>query len=131
MMAIKGSCECGKVTFSVEGPLRPTFACHCTQCRKTSGHYWAANGVPSNELTLIKDTGLKWYRSSERARRGFCIGCGSSLFWEMDGEESISIGAGTLDDLPSGATKVVKHIFMADKGAYYDVADGLPQLQTW
>jgi len=49
----------------------------------------------------------------------------------MDGENSTSIGAGTLDDLPSSATKVVKHIFMADKGAYYDVVDGLPQLQSW
>ena len=87
--------------------------------------------MPRNQLTLIKDSGLKWYRSSDRARRGFCVGCGSSLFWEMDGEDSTSIGAGTLDDLPSSATKVVKHIFMADKGAYYDVLDGLAQLQSW
>lgn len=131
ILAIKGSCECGEVTFSVDGPLRPTFACHCTQCRKTSGHYWAATAVPSTHLKLIKDSGLKWYRSSERARRGFCIGCGASLFYREDGGDSTSIGAGTLDDLPSDATKVVKHIFMADKGTYYDVADGLPQLQSW
>ena len=68
-MKIRGSCECGEVTFSVTGPLSPTFACHCSQCRKTSGHYWAAT--------------------------------------------------------------VAKHIFMADKGTYYDVADGLPQSESW
>jgi hypothetical protein len=130
-MAIKGSCECGEVTFSVDGPLRPTFACHCTQCRKTSGHYWAATAVLSTHLKLIKDSGLKWYRSSERAQRGFCVGCGSSLFYQEDGGDSTSIGAGTLDDLSSSATKIVKHIFMADKGVYYDVADELPQLQRW
>ena len=130
-MKIRGSCECGEVTFSVTGPLSPTFACHCSQCRKTSGHYWAATEVPTTHLRLIKDSGLKWYRSSAQARRGFCVGCGSSLFWEADGEGTTAIGAGTLDDLPRGATKVAKHIFMADKGSYYDVADGLPQSESW
>ena len=130
-MKIRGSCECGEVTFSVTGPLSPTFACHCSQCRKTSGHYWAATEVPSTHLRLIKDSGLKWYRSSAQARRGFCVGCGSSLFWVADGEGTTAIGAGTLDDLPRGATTVAKHIFMADKGAYYDVADGLTQSESW
>lgn len=59
------------------------------------------------------------------------MGCGSSLFWEADGEGTTSIGTGTLDDLPNGATTVVKHIFMANKGTYYDVADGLPQSESW
>ena len=130
-MEIRGSCECGEVTFSVNGPLSPTFACHCSQCRKTSGHYWAATEVPSTHLRLIKDSGLKWYRSSDQARRGFCVSCGSSLFWEADGEGTTAIGTGTLDDLPNGATTVVKHIFMANKGTYYDVADGLPQSESW
>ena len=130
-MEIRGSCECGEVTFSVNGPLSPTFACHCSQCRKTSGHYWAATEVPSTHLRLIKDSELKWYRSSDQARRGFCVSCGSSLFWEADGEGTTSIGTGTLDDLPNGATTVVKHIFMANKGTYYDVADGLPQSESW
>ena len=67
----KGSCECGDVTYTVTGPLRPTIACHCTQCRKTSGHYWAATQVPNTHLTINKNNGLKWFRSSEWARRGF------------------------------------------------------------
>lgn len=126
----KGSCECGAVTFSAKGPLRPVIACHCTQCRKTTGHYWAATQVPTEQLTITRDEGLKWFRSSDWARRGFCTGCGSSLFWEKDNEGATSIGAGTFDTLPAGAT-VEKHICMADKGTYYDVADGLPQLDKW
>ena len=119
------------MTFSVEGPLRPTWACHCTQRRKTSGYYWASTEVPNAQLNLIKDDGLKWYRSSEQARRGFCVACGSSLFYQRGCEDTIHVVAGTLDDLPSDATTVVKHIFMADKGTYYDVADGLPQSEGW
>lgn len=130
-MAIRGSCECGKVIFSVEGPLSAAIACHCTQCRKTSGHYWVSTEVPNAQLRLIKDKGLKWHWSSTQARRGFCAGCGSSLFWQENGESMISIGVGTLDDLPSGAAAVVKHIFAAEMGTYYEVADGLPQSEGW
>ena len=126
----KGSCECGAVTFTAKGPLRPIIACHCTQCRKTTGHYWAATQVPTEDLKITKDEGLKWFRSSDWARRGFCTGCGSSLFWEMDNEGATSIGAGTLDNLPHDAA-IEKHICMADKGAYYDVTDGVPQLEKW
>ena len=130
-MEIQGSCECGKVTFVVTGPLSPVVACHCSQCRKTSGHYWAATEVQNAHLRLIKDSGLRWYRSSDQARRGFCVGCGSSLFWEADGESTTSIGAGTLDELPRGIATLIKHIFAADKGTYYDVSDGLPQSAGW
>lgn len=125
----KGSCECGAVAFELSGDLRPPMACHCTQCRKTSGHYWTATQVPNDNLTITKDDGLKWYRSSDHARRGFCTECGSSLFWEMDGEKSTSIGMGTLDG--STGLQTVRHIFVADKGDYYDITDGLPQLDTY
>ncbi|MCP5086171.1 MAG: GFA family protein [Rhodobacteraceae bacterium] len=124
-----GSCECGSVTYKLTGEMRAPTACHCTQCRKTSGHYWAATQVASDNLTITRDEGLKWYRSSDWAERGFCQNCGSSLFWRRDGAGKTSIGAGTLD----GATglNTAKHICMADKGDYYEIADGLPQLEDW
>jgi hypothetical protein len=122
----KGSCECGAVTYETRGPLRNVVACHCGQCRKTSGHHWAATKVKTEALHFTSEAGLKWYRSSDRAQRGFCKDCGSSLFWRLDGEDATAIGIGTLD----GATglTMTKHIFVADKGDYYDITDGLPQL---
>lgn len=124
-----GSCLCGAVVFEITGELRASVACHCTQCRKTSGHYWSATQVPTAQLSITKDEGLKWYQSSQTARRGFCQHCGSSLFWQMDGEGATSIGTGTLD----GATGVrtSKHIFVKDKGDYYEIKDDLPQLETY
>jgi len=99
--------------------MRAVIACHCTQCRKTSGHYWAATSVPREALTITRDDGLKWFRSSDHARRGFCSGCGASLFWEEDGSGQISIGAGTLDQKTGLVCE--KHIFVADKGDYYGI----------
>lgn len=120
-----GSCLCGAVAYRITGEMRPSVACHCTQCRKTSGHYWSATQVATGQLTLIRDEGLTWYQSSPTARRGFCRICGASLFWECAGEGRVSIGSGTLDD--DAGLRQSGHIFVGDKGGYYDIADGLPQ----
>ncbi|MBE9475968.1 MAG: GFA family protein [Proteobacteria bacterium] len=121
----KGSCQCGAVTYELDGPLRPSVACHCTQCRKTSGHYWSATQVPNDRFRITKDDGLKWFRSSDVARRGFCTGCGASLFWQHDGEDATSVGSGTLDGITGIET--AKHIYVADKGDYYEIEDGPKQ----
>lgn len=114
-----GRCLCGAVAYEINGLLGDSVACHCAMCRKTSGHYWSASQVPVEALRIIRGESLSWYRSSETAQRGFCNTCGASLFWEMDGEGMISIASGTLD-APTG-TRTTKHIFLADKGDYYDL----------
>lgn len=121
-----GSCLCGGVTYSLTGPLRNSVACHCLQCRKTSGHYVSATQVGPDQLTITKDNSLRWYQSSPEAQRGFCAICGSSLFWRHDADNgATSVMSGTLD----GATGITteKHIFVADKGDYYTLADDVPQ----
>lgn len=120
-----GSCECGSVRYQVTGELRPVVACHCSQCRKTSGHYWAATQVPNDRFELTQRGALKWFNSSDTARRGFCADCGSSLFWELAGEGATSIGAGTLDT--ATGVELAAHIFCADKGDYYAITDDVPQ----
>src|SRR5688572_15315515 len=121
----KGSCLCGAVTFEVAVPLSPPDACHCSQCRRQSGHYWASTNVPLDALTLRGQDKISWYRSSERVRRGFCATCGSVLFWERAGWDKIAVGMGAFD-LPTD-THLEMHIYVADKGDYYEIADGVPQ----
>ena len=119
-----GRCLCGAVRYAVRGPLSDVHACHCGQCRRQSGHYVVATSARRADLTLIEDRGLKWDRSSPKARRGFCGECGSALFWD-DGSDDISINVGSLDQ-PTGL-KIKDHIFVDDKGDYYDIDDGLPR----
>ena len=123
----EGSCLCGAVRFSVEGELHAPDACHCSQCRRWSGHYWASADVPRSAVTIEGEDNLRWYQSSEKVRRGFCSTCGSALFWDVPGREKIAIAMGAFDK-PTG-TQLGIHIFVADKGDYYDIADGLPQNQ--
>ena len=88
-----GSCNCGGVRFEIAGEMPAASVCHCGQCRRQSGHVWASTHVPDDQLTLTAQEGLRWYRSSDRAQRGFCGTCGSFLFWKAEGEAATSIAA--------------------------------------
>lgn len=124
----KGSCLCGAVNFTVEGDLPPPDACHCSICRKESGHYYAGTDVKKDALTITGAENITWYQSSPKVRRGFCTTCGSPLFFDPPTDRDwIGVSMGAFDT-PTN-TKLHIHIFVADKGDYYDIADGLPQNQ--
>lgn len=123
----KGSCLCGAVNFEVAGDLPGPDACHCGKCRKHSGHYFASTDVPKSAVTILGGDNISWYRSSEQVRRGFCATCGSSLFWDPTSRDKIAVAMGAFDTPTK--THLHVHIFVADKGDYYDIADGLPQSQ--
>ena len=120
-----GGCLCGGVRYRVTGPLRPVIYCHCGQCRRTSGHFVAATAVAGDALVVVENDSLDWFASSESASRGFCNRCGSSLFWRPTSGEHVSIMAGTLDE--TGGLKAVEHIYVDDKGDYYELTDDLPK----
>ncbi|MGV6811499.1 MAG: GFA family protein [Brevirhabdus sp.] len=125
---LKGSCNCGGVQFEISGAPKGASVCHCGQCRKQSGHTWSSAYVPEGDLNLTSDTTLNWFSASPTARRGFCSTCGAFLFWKAHDEETISFALGSIDG-PTGI-QLEKHIFTADKGDYYTIADGLPQKET-
>jgi len=81
--------------------------------------------VARDRLTIEGAGNITWFQSSEKVRRGFCATCGSSLFWDPPHKDWIAVAMGAFDG-PTG-TRLNKHIFVADKGDYYDIGDGLPQ----
>jgi hypothetical protein len=124
MTDLTGRCLCGAITFRVTGPVRGESLCHCGQCRRQSGHVWAS-GVAARSDVEIRGETLRWFAASPAAERGFCATCGGFLFWSARGEASISFALGALDT-PTGL-RVGKHIYLQDKGDYYDITDDLPQ----
>ena len=120
--AVTGSCLCGGVAFSAPRFDGPVVACHCTQCRKTSGHFVAVTRAQRAYIKFSSDETLTWFRSSPEAERGFCNRCGGNLFWRRIDSDNMSIMAGALD-APTDL-HLTRHIYVADKGDYYDIDDG-------
>ncbi len=123
-----GHCLCGSVRYEVRGALTDIHACHCSQCVRQSGHFVVGAGAEREAFHILSEEGLKWYQSSDYARRGFCSNCGSALFWD-DGKTAIGINAGSLDQ-PTGL-KLTHHIFVDEKPDYYEITDTLPKFTRY
>jgi hypothetical protein len=123
-----GSCLCGAVRFEVANDLSAPDACHCTQCRKSSGHYFVSTDVPRSAVTVHGADNVTWYRSSEKVRRGFCKTCGSSLFWDPIERDWTGVAMGAFDK-PTH-THIHVHVHVGEKGDYYQIADNVLQFET-
>ncbi|MGF1561587.1 MAG: GFA family protein [Geminicoccaceae bacterium] len=125
---LTGRCACGAVAFALRPPLRPVIFCHCGQCRRHGTHFAAFSSVPADALSWQDTRGLRWYRSSSFAERGFCAECGCALFYRQLDSSDISVSAGCLE--PQDVLRAQSHIFLVDKPAWYAVDDGLPGFEV-
>jgi hypothetical protein len=97
-------------------------ACHCSQCRRTSGHFAASFDAD--------EAGLDWaahdwteYVTPGGATRAFCRGCGSALsFRAADGP--FAVEAGCIAN-PTGGW-MAAHIHTATNGSWVHLGDGVP-----
>lgn len=123
-----GSCLCGAIRFELAGEVPEASCCHCSKCRKTSGHYEAGVDVDKSAVTIFGADKVTWFFSSEKVRRGFCSVCGSPMFFDPPSADWIGLMLGSFDGATD--THIAKHIFVADKGDYYALTDGAPQYET-
>jgi len=123
-----GSCLCGKVTFRVHGELPDASCCHCTRCRKATGHYEAGVDVKKAAVSISGEDNVTWFFSSAAVRRGFCSTCGSPMFFDPPDADWIGLMLGSFDG--ATGTRIAGHIFVGNKGDYYEICDGAPQYAT-
>jgi hypothetical protein len=89
---LEGSCQCGKVTFSVESETPvPFLFCFCSICRKTGGSAFGCNVMGIRDtLRVTGRRSLRAYHARVRdpgkrttvseASRWFCTSCGSHVY---------------------------------------------------
>ncbi|MDP7174223.1 MAG: GFA family protein, partial [Alphaproteobacteria bacterium] len=98
MSETKGRCHCGAVSFDIYGPMRGVIECYCESCRRVSGGLWHGTAAKLSNIEIHDAAGaLTWYRSSDKAQRGFCNRCGSSLFYRRDGGDRLVIAGDRRD----------------------------------
>lgn len=128
---LEGSCLCGSVTYTAEGPLVAMARCHCDQCRKSSGAEFATNGSVAKDTFRVTagEELLARYESSPGAFRVFCSRCGSPLYKEDEnGPYEVRLRLGCLDSEPRQTP--LFHIFVSEKPAWSEISDDLPHHAT-
>ena len=128
-LSLKASCLCGGIQLRTHGYHRDVENCHCIQCMKTHGHYAAYTNIGEQNVKFLKKITLKWFRSSKRAKRGFCRKCGASLFFKFIGSNNISVAAGMFNRPTKLKTKM--NIFVKGKLDYYILDNRLPRFKRY
>ena len=128
-VSLKASCLCGSIQFKTGGCHTDVRNCHCIQCMKTHGHYAAYTSVEEQNIKFIKKRTLKWFRSSKRAKRGFCSRCGASIFFKALGKKDIHIAAGMFNRTVK--LKTIANIFTKSKLDYYKLDRHIPKFKRY
>lgn len=118
-------CLCGGIKIKIKGNLRYVSNCHCSQCMKTHGNFAAYTSCMSKDLIFLNKNSLRWYKSSNKAKRGFCNKCGASIFFKRNDSPYISISAGMFEKTTKLITK--HNIFTKGKMNYYKLDNKLPK----
>lgn len=86
MSAIRGSCHCGAVQWTLASPPTQATACSCTACRRY-GTLWAY-GVLGEDVSVSGRT-ERYVREDIEAHLAFhfCPGCGAVACWLPLSEE--------------------------------------------
>ena len=116
-------CLCGSIKIKIIGKLRPVINCHCSQCMKTHGNFASYTNSLDENITYISKSTLKWYNSSNFAKRGFCLKCGASVFYKIKKSNNTSISAGMFENPTK--LKTFSNIFTKGKLDYYKLDNNL------
>ncbi len=96
-MPVTGGCQCGAVRYALASTPKGGI-CHCRMCQKASGNIFAAlAAIPVSDLTWTRGKPAS-FASSNLATRGFCANCGTPLTYQGNGEATLEVMIGTLDD---------------------------------
>jgi len=141
-MRLEGSCQCGKVSFTVESDTPyPFMYCFCSICRKTTGAL-TSNIMGKRETLEVKGRPyLKVFHAVIRARgkkprrshgeRWFCSNCGTHLYLlDDDWPDGVWPNAAAIDtELPPPPENV--RIMLAYKPAWVPLVGKGPLFQEY
>ena len=114
------------MTFEIEGKLRDVYNCHCSRCRKITGHHMAATAVNPNQFTFVTFLTMKWYNPTPTVHYGFCGVCGATLLWRADEDpDKLCIAAGSLDQ-PTGL-RTTRAWWVSEAGDYHERPAGITE----
>ena len=96
--AHKGSCQCGRVAFTVEGAPNLVTNCHCRMCQKASGAPFVTWVELPTAAVRWYGAGPTWRASSDKAERGFCSTCGTPVAFLYNQGRDIDLPSVLFDD---------------------------------
>ncbi|MCH9690766.1 MAG: GFA family protein [Gammaproteobacteria bacterium] len=116
MLSSKASCLCGAVKITAND-INPNFSvCHCDSCRGWGGGPFFAVQC-GTKVDIEGSEKVKMYNSSPWACRGFCIDCGTHLFFKLNKSGDYNMPVGIFENI--NGLEMDMQYFSDNKPGYY------------
>jgi hypothetical protein len=109
-MPIRGSCHCGKITFSLDDEPTEAIECNCSICRRR-GSVLAASTLDKFHLETARDDIAVYTFGKHIIRHQFCKTCGCAPFAEgtgPDGEAMVVINLRCAEGVDLSTIKIIR-----------------------
>ena len=122
-MTATGQCLCGAVNYVAEGVDTEVHSCHCKMCRRWGGG--PAFAVSVDQVKFEGEENITRYSSSEGAERGFCIHCGTNLFYRIKDIDHYMMWMGAFND--EASFNLAGEIYIENKPELYSFTGDHPR----
>ncbi len=124
---IKGSCQCGNVTYELLKPPLLVAACHCKECQKLSTSAFSITAMVHADSVQFMGELKGWSRvadSGNVSTAKFCPNCGNRIYhYDPKEPEKLKLKPSNLSD-----TRIIKptvHVWVSEKQDWYQIPDGV------
>lgn len=124
---LKGSCQCGQVSYTLKAPPLKVVACHCRQCQKLSTSAFSITALVNTDDVEFVGELVEWQRLAESGNKNyakFCPGCGNRMYhFNPDAPDTLKLKAASLED-----TRVLQptvHLWVSEKQDWFQIPDGV------
>lgn len=120
----KAQCLCGavQITAHIKGP--EIQACHCTQCQRWTGGA-ALMTVRVRRVEISGEDAIRHHHASDHGERGFCVTCGTTLYWRLQGRSVAFLPVGLFDD--QTGFELSEELFVDDRAPWLPAWSGTTQ----
>ena len=124
---IKGSCQCGGVTYQLLAEPLMIVACHCRECQKLSTSAFSITAMMNAADVVFNGEMKEWSRVAESGNVNaarFCPTCGNRIYhFNPDDPGKIKLKPSNLSD-----TSIIQpsiHFWVSEKQDWYEIPEGV------
>ncbi len=118
---MEGRCHCGAVSVSIPAQSVGVVACHCQDCQRLHGNFFAMLVVERERAQWRGKVNIAWYPSSKGVRRGFCRHCGSRLLKDPARSPKVMVSIGLFE--PGTTHGLLKNVWSDAKPHWYELPE--------
>lgn len=124
---IKGSCQCGQVSYELLEPPQMVVACHCKECQKLSTSAFSITAMVDAKSVVFSGEMKHWQRPADSGNTNaakFCPTCGNRIYhYNPDEPGKIKLKPSNLSD--TRLIHPVAHVWVSEKQDWFEIPVGV------